>query len=143
MKRSDIADAVLVRMQTIQKTNGFLTDFGTNAEKDRTDMMDEESENFLIDIVAGAWESEDQGHQVRRWMNISVAFACVGDTAIELAQDALQDIVKAIYTDTTWGGLAILTEETGGAIDKDVSDQLFAWGEVDMRILYATIEGEI
>lgn len=143
MKRSDIVVAVLERMKTIQKTNGYLTDFGTNAEKDRTDPFDEESESFLIDVVAGSWESDDQGQQVRRWMTVSVAFACSGNTAIDLAENAIEDIVKAVYVDTTWGGLAIITEETGGSVDKDVSDQLFAWGEIDMRILYATSEGEI
>jgi len=142
MKRSAITVAVLERMQTIRKTNGYLTDAGTNAEKDRTDPMDD-SEGFLIDVVAGSWEAEDQGTNVRRWMNLSVAFACQGKGAIETCEDITKDVVKAIYSDVTFGGLAILTEETGGASDKDTTEQLYAWGEVDVRILYATELGEI
>lgn len=142
MKRDAIVQAVLERMQLITIENNFLTDAGTNAEVDRTDPMDDDEE-FLIDIVAGEWETEDQSMQIRRWMNVSVSFACKGSQAIVLRDKIIKDVVASIYADTTWGGLAILTEETGGAADKDTSDVLYAWGEVDMKILYATNEGEI
>ena len=142
MKRSDIVDAVLTRMETILVANGYNTDVGNNAEKDRTDPMGEDEE-YLIDVVAGEWETEDMSMQVRRWMNVSVTFACSGFDAITNRDLIIVDVVKAIYTDVTWGDLAIMTEETGGAADKDTSEKLFAWGEVDMKILYATSVGEI
>lgn len=142
MKREQITEAVLERMRTIKTSNGYNTNVGTNAEINRTDPMGE-GESYLIDIVAGSWETQDQSNYVRRWMNISIAFACSGDNAIDSRDNIIADVVKAVYVDTTWGGLAILTEETGGASDKDVAQQIYAWGEVDLRILYDTVEGEI
>ena len=142
MKRTDIVDAIVTQMKTILTTNGYNTNAGKYVEKDRTDPMDD-SETVLIDVVAGEWESDDQSNKVRRWMNASVSFACQGPTSITVRDDLIEDIVKAIYVDITWGNLAILTEETGGAADKDTADKLYAWGEVDMRILYDTAEGEI
>ena len=143
MKRDDIIDAIVVRMETIRIGNGYLTDAGKNVERDRVAEMDP-TEDYLIDVTAGAWETEDTAPgAVRRWMNVTVAFACRGTDAIDIRDNLLTDVVQATYTDLTWGGLAILSEETGGAADKDYADDLYAWGELDMRVLYDTVEGEI
>lgn len=142
MKRDQITSAVVDRMKTIRVANGYSTDAGTNVERDRTDPMGA-SEDYMIDIIAGAWETDEEPNRSRRWMNLSVAFATQGSTAVGVRDQIIEDVIKAVYTDLTWGGLAILTEEVGGAADKDTADTLFAWGEVDFRILYDTANGQI
>lgn len=142
MKRTDIVDAFVTRLRTIRKAAGYNTDIGRNVARDRVEPLAEE-ESSMIDVVAGSWEATDEGHKIRRWMNVSVAFVASGNSAVGDVADITEDVIKAVYTDVTFGGSVILTQEVGGSADKDIAEELFAWGEVDFRVLYDTAEGEI
>ena len=142
MKRRVIIDAFVNKLKTIRRANGYNTDAGANTQDNRVEAMAED-EDYFIDVVAGSWDSEDMSDRVRRWMTISVSFGAQGDSAISTVENITADVIKAVYDDVTFGGVAINTEENGGAFDKDVSDQLYSWGEVDFKVLYDTVSGEI
>ena len=142
MKRTDIINAFVTRLETILKSSGYNTDAGKNVQRDRVEPL-ADNEDYMIDVVAGAWSSEDESNYIRRNMNVTVAFAARGDDSVSIVADITADVIKSIYSDQTFSGLVILTEENGGAADKDVAEELFAWGEVDFRVLYDTTIGEI
>lgn len=142
MKRTDIIWAFVGRMKTIRKANGYLTDAGANVHAHRIEPF-ADGEPPFIDVTAGSWETEDKPSHQRRWMNVSVSFGCSGDSATLIRDSITADVIKAVYTDQTFSSLVITTEETGGAADQDLSEVLFAWGEVDFKVLYASEEGEI
>lgn len=146
LKRKSIIDAVKTRMKTITTAAGYRTGIGANVGIYRTDMPREitAGNTFYMDISDVREGREESAaltvHNVwalRLLVEVAV-FAWKGNDTADFIREAMSDILKAIGTDYTFGGLA-----THCTIDSDLNemnveqnDSRVGWGIVRFYIHY-------
>jgi hypothetical protein len=111
-KRQQIVDAVKARMLLIRTAGGYATDIGADqTEWNVTGKAPNElpSHEVRDEIEEAVVDKPNSGLYERR-LELTVIAALVEDGAgATKARLALADIIKAVGTDTTWGGLAKFT----------------------------------
>ena len=143
-KRQRIVDAVKARFALITVANGYQTDIGlkqtewhpgpksADAEADELpahDIRDEVEETIIENKNAGVYE--------RQLEITTIAEVREPAATAELARKALEDLIKAVGVDPTWGGLARRTLPVSAEITVDDIGQRVGAANLKMRIEYS------
>ncbi len=111
-KRQDIVNAVKARMLLIRTANGYATEIGADqSEWNVTGKSPQELPSHEVrDAVEEAKVEKPNAGLYERHLEITVIAELFEDAAgATNARLALADIIKAVGTDPTWGGLAKFT----------------------------------
>jgi hypothetical protein len=111
-KRQLIVDAVKTRMLTILTANGYATDIGADQTEWHLTAKppDELPSHEVRDEVEEANVEKPNSGLYERRLEITVIAELLEEAAgATRARLALADIIKAVGTDTKWGGLAKFT----------------------------------
>lgn len=139
--RQDIVDAVKAALELIATTYGFNSDLGTNVSLNRKapydknetlpgcNIHDPEDEHVQF-LVSGTDLIED------RRLKLPVDVFAVTDND-EAARELVQDVLAAIGTDETFGGIAIRTEiEEPERLDVQHFERKVAGSRIPLVIYY-------
>ena len=138
--RQQIMDAVATRLATITTANGYETDAGDNVYEwavvplDQGDLPALAYKDSGEDIV-----DETVGEQIRT-LRIDIVAIEKGTAVTAFARQVSADVIKAVGTDLTWGGLA---EDTalriaGEDISIEHKDRKFVGSRTGLDIEYST-----
>lgn len=137
--RQRILTALDTRLKTIRTSAGYETELGLNVYEWRVIDLQEMELPGLIwkDYAVGAAEpvtmimgDESLTEQIMD-IDITIKVQDGQDTASTIRK-AIADVQKAIGTDETWGGLALMTSDNGNETERDQEDRIT--GSVTMRI---------
>lgn len=137
--RQRILTALDTRLKTIRTSAGYETELGLNVYEWRVIDLQEMELPGLIwkDYAVGAAEpvtmimgDESLTEQIMD-IDITIKVQDGQDTASTIRK-AIADVQKAIGTDETWGGLALMTSDNGNETERDQEDRIT--GNVTMRI---------
>lgn len=139
IKRQDIISALVTRLKTISVANGYHLDFSTGVYNWRT--TDVAANEMPVAIIRDTGRSpigegtqqtaNKQDHYLSLEIDIVVA------TEVQ-ARQAIQDILKAIETDSTLGGYAIDVMDDGDNIYSDHQGQRVFAPVLKLRVMYRT-----
>ncbi|RQW89937.1 MAG: hypothetical protein EHM79_02200 [Geobacter sp.] len=139
-KRQQIVDAIETRMKTILTTGGYATNAGRNVFDWRITPIPE-TELPAICIYDGdcAIDYEEtpvglQGH----FLIVDLVSDAKGSAARADVRKINADVVKAIGTDLTWGGLAVDTDLISHGLNMEQGDKPIGAGIVRIKIYYRT-----
>lgn len=135
--RQRIVDAFLTRLRTIRTMNGYQTEVGASVHEWRVTgfELDELPALNLRDTedVAALSVAEDV-HALK----IEVEAYVAGTTAPATLRQILADLIQAIGTDPTFGGLAQDTNVTAEAIDVRQEEKRIAAVQVSFEVQFTT-----
>jgi hypothetical protein len=140
-KRADIMAAFVTRMQGITIVGGYATDIGKKVtEWKLTPYGASETEGLDIKDVGNTPDPDFAASGVWAWrMKIKVLVLAVkGTTTGTYIRSVIADILKAVGTDITWGGLAITTHQPEDNMVVDEQGKIIGDAEVDVEISYNT-----
>jgi hypothetical protein len=143
-RRQQILEAVVTRLKTITTNNGYLLQIGTKvfdwklnpllpADLPAIEVRDREAPMELINLAGG------MSHQ----LNMDIIIIASGITAAATARKGLEDIVKALQVDRTFGGLVQVYLPKSTSIEMQQDEQLLAAGQFTCELQYYTGPGEI
>jgi hypothetical protein len=136
--RQQIITALDARLKAILKAGGYATDAGKNVYDWRTETIPEDFLPALIyrDISC---ETEITGLEVfTHSLKIMIVIAASGSTSMAEIRKMLADIDKAIGTDLTWGGLALLTARIGDESLVDTEENKFSGCQTIVMVTFRT-----
>lgn len=136
-KRQMIVNAVGRRLNTILAAAGYKTDLGSSIFLWRP-MPFEEAELPAANYrdVAGSPEPDGPIGQFRWGLDIDIQIVASGSSSPQSMRDLIQDVYRAIGTDTRWGGLAVYTGQPSDEITVDQQDKFFTGAALKLRIIY-------
>jgi len=151
--RQSIMDALQNRLQSIVQGNSvtvfgdsytYQQSVGTVAQW-RANEAWEESDLPAVNIkdVADPLEEESVNNQIDHKLIVEIQFEDGGSFSVNQARDMLRDMLKAIGSDETFGGLAYLTEPSVSEFMVDIKSQRFAGFSLNLVISYRTDRFEI
>lgn len=119
-RRQDIITALDTRLKGILKTEGYQTDMGKNVREWYAFPVNEapDTDSLLYEDPSCArvepYEYDDnvQSYHYKR-LTVHIYIVTSGSTAPAALRVRIADVLKAIGTDVTWGGLALDTELEG------------------------------
>jgi hypothetical protein len=131
--REQILDAIITRLQTILKTNDYVTNLGqyiyhflqTDQELDKLPSIN------MRDITDTIESYTTRMYDNKIALELHVK-ASSGATTIQTIYDLIKDVYSAINVDDTWGNLALDTQSLGNEIVMDQQGQII--GGVIIRI---------
>jgi hypothetical protein len=135
--REQILDAVIARLQTILKTNDYVTNLGqyvyhflqTDQELDKLPSVN------VRDITGITEHSASNWHDKKIALELHVKTSS-GSTTIQTIYDLTKDILSAISVDETWGSIAIATHLISDEIDMDQKAQIIGGVIIKIEIEY-------
>lgn len=143
--RQQIIDAVDTQLRTIQVTNGYRTDVGTNVQEWDLTQLDPENE------TDGRLEYRDE-EQARVDLTVGeqtmglvlvIRILTPGSTSAADIREMIGDVAKAMYEDPTFGSLADDTNQDGAALlDKEEAADQASGAEMRFLIEYNVARGE-
>jgi len=140
--REQVVQALETLLGTITKANGYLTNVGSKIYRG-TDRPLEENELPGAVMVEGQ-ESSDPEVSVgknHQYLNISVEARTIYTDKQNHQQEAgkmLADIIKAVGTDPTLGGLAIDISNQGNIVDRPEAEAQIAAVDISLLVHYRT-----
>ena len=138
-KRQQIVDAIDARLKTITTANGYNTDAGNNVFEWRSYPLDENSElPALVYRDTEEIESLAVGGYQLHTLTIEIEGYVVGANAARDLRALIADVIKAIGTDLTWGGLAEDTRPVEESIEIDQEERKIAGAVIRIEIDYRT-----
>ena len=123
--RQSILNAIKTRLQSITVVNGYETDIGSNVNMWHTTDF-QETELPAIDLRDPAEEVETRGGNHICTLTIEIEAKVSGSASDITMRDIIADIIKAVGTDPTFGGL---TQDT-----KPVSNDSLGFGQNSKKI---------
>jgi hypothetical protein len=136
--RQRILTALDTRLKTIRTSAGYETELGLNVYEWRVIDLQEMELPGLIwkDYAVGEAEpatimGDESLTEQTMDIDINIKVQDGQDTASTIRK-AIADVQKAIGTDETWGGLALMTSDNGNETERDQEDRIT--GNVTMRI---------
>lgn len=120
-KKDRIADAMLVALEGISTGGGYFTNAGTNASR-RVEPIANVNSFPAVYLITGAAKATPTniGGSCRKTTAEFVVFAYVNKPGVDTEIIKLEvDVIKALLTDHTQGGLAETTEWVDSEIDID------------------------
>ena len=134
--RGSIVAAVEARVVTIRTAAGYRTNLGLAlrtwqaAPPDWTQLPVVQITDPESSAAAPAYG------QVAHTISLGVEIMLPGGTAPSALRDYAADVLQAVGTDTTWGGLATTTRLTGVALDPGELQQVSAGVSVGLEVVY-------
>ena len=137
-KRQDIVDAFKTLLQTISVANGYETELGSNILEWEDNLPDENLPAASIadtddDISTGEPSVTQEGHNLT--MEVTGKALEVGRPPL-VARQAQGDVIKALGTDVSLGGLVTYMFLTSQAIEKDHKENVISSFSVVVNIFY-------
>lgn len=142
--RQQLVTAVAARLATILIANGYRTDIGAHVEEWDTVPMDRNVETLLLEYRDAEEDRVDEtvGGQDMR-LPVTIRIRTAGSASLAEMRKMVADVVKAIYVDVTWGGLANDTNQDGPAtMVKGQAADTAASAEARFVIEYSVSRGE-
>lgn len=144
--RQQILDAIEARLKTIQTgvnvtvrddSYTYQSQLGSNVFIDRQSAI-QSREKPCLNIEAGAVTSDPERSEVGRPLRVfPVEIQIFGEGAPkDTVGKYLQDIVKCVGVDPTWGGLARWTEFDIGEVDTEQEDKTYFDASVDLEVTW-------
>lgn len=135
--RDQIMSAVDTKLRQILVTNGYATDLGNHVFSWRLSAIpDTERPAVAFRDVS----REITQHVAAHLYKLTIEFEAFPlSTSTDPAGDIrlfIQDVVKAVGTDVTWGGLAIDTVVTGDSVQLDAAGTAIKSGLITAIITY-------
>lgn len=133
--RQQIINAVRARLGTIRTAAGYATDIGANVLEWQTTPIPVEDLPAVCfkdtDTEIEAWTMRERDNR------IALVIEAVGQgITAATARSYLEDVYRAIGTDETWGGLALVTEPAGDSIELKTEDEDVGRATVRITIEY-------
>lgn len=139
-KRQQIIDAVKARMQTILQSADYNTDLGQHVRVSPTTKAPDSWEWLLEIYFPGAADPEAAGIS-DRWdyaLDVDIDMDRIGAAGDADVSDMLADVLAAIGTDPTWGGLAYETTQPSHNPEWERKGRLVGAANIRFKILYRT-----
>lgn len=133
--RQQIINLVDNRFKTILVTGGYKMNLGNNifAWRDTPIQLSEMPALVYSDRLENK-ESLTFGKNIRK-LTIDVVVYAVTTAQI---RECIADIEKAVYTDETWGGLALSTEFDANEMEIEQLEKYFAATKISIVVNYTT-----
>lgn len=114
MKHQQIIDAIKGRMQEIYITDGYYTDLGSKVYVNKPNKLISAVDDLGLNIVeVGMAVAQTIGGGARQFFDfnllVEITIHMKGANSVEDLREGIWDVMKAIGSDLTWGGLAINT----------------------------------
>lgn len=136
--RDQIIDAVEARLALIKAASGYRTDLGYKVRTWQATPPRWED----LPVLQASDPEETLGQPAygkhRHELTVRVEAILPGGTAAAVLRDAGADVLQAVGTDPTWGGLAVQTSGARVTIDPGAEDQVSAGVTVELSIHYET-----
>ena len=141
-KRESIIQALKTRLEAIAPPT-YQTALGTNVFIHKSTGADEANVPFanIKDVTRRSVQRGLQSSYDVRDNELDVVISLIaadGDTADTTARSMVQDVIQAIGTDETFGGLAIRTDINEDRLNVNQDDKKVAGAELDITIFYRT-----
>jgi hypothetical protein len=141
--RQQIVDALVTRLEGILVNKGYETDLGLNIFEWRTtDFQESELPGCVVRDPDEETEVKGQYHYNKLNIEIEAKTKNSPVTALTTARESrkvIADITRAIGTDPTFGGLAIMTDPVDNeSLDMEQKDRQFGSILMKLNILYRT-----
>lgn len=136
-KRQQVVEALDTLLKTILTTNGYETDLGNNVFEWRaTPLAEDETPGIIwrdtadtIDLTIG----ENQHN-----LNFEILLFAQGTTAPSTIRKMIADVVKAIGSDLTLGGLVEDIKQNSENIGTDQAERFNAVAMLTFTVIYTT-----
>ncbi len=102
--RQQIMTALITRLQTITVANGYETNVGDNVNDWHVSNF-QETELPAMDVRDANESTEVRGGFHQNTLSVEIETKVSGTTSATIMRDIIADVVKAIGTDTSFGGL--------------------------------------
>lgn len=142
--RQSILDAVITRLKTITVANGYNLEIGSKVYDWKLAPL-KPSDLPAIEVRDGEAPIEIStmsGGMIHR-LNITIIILTGGTTAAASARSGLADIVKALHTDRTFGGLVKMLIPVSSSIEMQQEENLLAAGQYVCTLAYYTNSGTL
>lgn len=137
--RQRIMDALKARLETILIAGGYKTDAGKNVFAWRKFGIPDTELPALV--YQDTDHTQDQGaiDLVDNFLEVTVeAIAIKGATSEDQIREMLADVITAIGTDETWGGLAFDTSQPSTPMDAEQMEKKLFGSRITFTIEYNT-----
>lgn len=104
-KRQQLISALDTRLKTVLASGGYETDLGQNVQWYRQEPFAETESGISCEDTESAPEWIGAGVQLRR-LSVEIRIAMPAGVAMADLRKGIADVVKAVGTDLTFGGLA-------------------------------------
>lgn len=142
MKRQDVIDALIERLEGILTTAGYNTDIGTNVQSMYELEIDEETELPIINVREG--DSDVVNTFGPEWQHdCPVEINICMEGTIEEIRLAADDVLKAIGYDKTLDGLCVDIIPGGIQVRKAERGESYAEAQVNVTLQYLSDEWEV
>ena len=145
--REQIINALKTRMELIsvsdtvplnKGTYTFITSVATVDIWRLASVEEDDVQSIEIRDLADPLESQGITNRTDHNLGIELSIATKDSTASTLARNAMQDVLAAIGTDQTLGGLAYHIEVTQRAFEVEEESNLFAGAIIGLVVKYRT-----
>lgn len=139
-KREAILSAIASRLGGIAVSNGYATNIGSNVFLWRTDQLDE-SQGEIPGVIVRDRLSEitDSPYGIlSHVLTVEIETVVMSSTTATTARSSAEDILAAIATDDTWGGLADHSEVRSVELAVIRATQILGGASVTLAVIYET-----
>lgn len=102
----ELSAVILDRFQGIRVADGYQTNLGMSVHEWRTAAVDPENETDVLNVRQSDEVIQDTIGEDHHRLRVRCELIVVGEDAPTRIKAARADVLKAISTDLTWGGLA-------------------------------------
>lgn len=137
--RQQIIDKIDTRFKAIKITGGYKTNIGNNVfDWLARDLADTELDALIYRDKRNEVSWTEFGAIANRiTLEIEIKTKS-GSTTAKQTRMMIEDVYKAIGTDETWGGLALITIPKSEEMDLEFSDKKIGSATITVEIEYAT-----
>ncbi len=142
--RQQIVDAVTARLQTITKANGYSLDIGTRVFPWRKrPLAVNEVPAICFEDGHAAMQTQTLGGTTSHSLEFTIDLFVAGKTTATQARSGLADIMAALATDETFGGLVVDFSPGSHEITMLVEGDICGAGSLVFHLEYYTGPGAI
>ncbi len=135
--RQSIVDALDTRLQTITTTNGYSANLGVH-EWLVTPLEESDLPAVIIRDTSDDIDTDEIGTRRDHVLTIELDVAASATASTDSVRELCRDILTAIGTDKTFGGLVYNTEPTSVEMEVSEEDQRLSGGQIVIEVKYKT-----
>lgn len=135
--RQQIINAVIARLQTITTGNGYSADLGSNIfEWPALNISKNKLPAAIVSDPVDQYKEYWSSNHVDRDLRVEIELIAKGTP--DIARELAGDVLRAIGTDYTFGGLAMETEPVSIELDVKEEEYLFSGASIALTVKYRT-----
>ena len=135
--RQSLVDALSARLKTITTVNGYSADLGVY-EWLVTPLEEEDLPAVIFRDTSDILDTDEIGSRRKHELTFELDVATSETASADATRELLRDILTAIGTDKTFGGLAYDTEPLTVSLEVSETDQRIAGGQIIIEVKYYT-----